>query len=245
MDAIFGFENFQNEIIWRRTGAHGPRKSFGPIHDTIFFYTKTKGHYFNIVKKPYMLGHVQRRYTMDSSGRYQFTSGGNVLTGAGATKGESGMPWRGFDPSSKNRHWAIPGFLSEQMPPGFNELGVIDKLETLYKAGLIEINEGAAWPTPVRYLRPQDGHPLQDIWAYQPYTEGTVYGTKEGIDQDVSWLGPTDPERLGYQTQKPHGLLERIIRSSCPKDGVVLDAFCGCGTTVAAAERLNKRWIGI
>jgi DNA methylase/Restriction endonuclease len=81
--------------------------------------------------------------------------------------------------------------------------------------------------------------------GFQPYTDGTVYGTNKGIDADVAWLGPTDPERLGYQTQKPMGLLERIIRSACPEGGTVLDAYCGCGTTIAVAQALGCEWIGI
>jgi DNA modification methylase len=52
-------------------------------------------------------------------------------------------------------------------------------------------------------------------------------------------------ERLGYPTQKPEALLARVINASCPLDGVVLDPFCGCGTTIAAAEKLKLRWIGI
>ena len=52
-------------------------------------------------------------------------------------------------------------------------------------------------------------------------------------------------EALGYPTQKPLGLLEPIISASCPEDGLILDPFCGCGTTVHAAEKLNRRWIGI
>ncbi len=219
MDAVFGPVNFRNEIIWRRTGAHGPRRSFGPVHDTILFYSKTEAYYFKVVKRPYMKGHVERRYKKDSEGRHKFVSGGNVLTGAGATAGESGAVWRGFDPSAKKRHWAIPGFLVEQMPEEFKKLGVLEKLEALYQAELIEIKSGAAWPTPVRYLSDIEGQPLQDIWSYQPYTEGMVFGTSEGIDYDVAWLGPTAPERIGYQTQKPIGLVERIIESSCPAEG--------------------------
>jgi site-specific DNA-methyltransferase (adenine-specific) len=193
-----------------------------------------------------MKGHIETRYRFEEkTGRYKFTSGGNVLTGANATQGESGRPWRGFDPSAKGRHWAIPGFLAEQMPAGFADLGVLAKLDALCAAGLIEVRPGAAWPTPVRYLRDDDGHPFGDIWAYQPYTEGAVHGTKEGIDSDVAWMGPTDPERLGYQTQKPMGLLSRIIGSSCPPAGVVLDPFCGCGTSIAAAQAGARRWIGI
>jgi DNA modification methylase len=246
MDAVFGPENFRNEIAWRRTGAHGPRRSFGPIHDTLFFYSKSSEYFFQVVKRPYMKGHVDSRYTREeATGRYKFTSGGNVLTGANATQGESGRPWRGFDPSAKNRHWAIPGFLAEQMPAEFADLGVLARLDALYEAGLIEIRPGAAWPTPVRYLRDVDGHPFGDIWAYQPYTDGSVHGTAEGIDADVAWMGPTDPERLGYQTQKPLGLLARIIGSSCPPNGLVLDPFCGCGTTILAAQTGARRWIGI
>lgn len=238
--------DFKNEIIWRRTGAHNARRSFGPIHDVILFYAKSSNPYFKILRRPYMRGHVESRYTWDEGvGKYKFTSGGNVLTGAGATGGESGKPWRGFDPSAKHRHWAVPGFLAEQMGEGFQNLSVLEKLDALYEAGLIDIEEGNAWPTPVRYLNADSGSPIQDIWAYQPYTEGTVYGTEKGIDADVAWLGPTDPERLGYQTQKPMGLLERIIQSACPEGGTVLDAYCGCGTTLDVAQKLRRPWIGI
>ncbi len=252
LDSIFSPENFRNEIIWRRTGAHGPRRSFGPIHDTLLFYSKSNDYYFKVLRRPYMVGHVAKRYRREPDGRLRSTTGGNILTGAGTTNGESGQPWRGFNPSSKGRHWAIPGDLAEQMPPEFQELGVQKKLEALYDAGLIEIKERADWPHPVRYLRPGDGQPLSDLWASQPYTgawgkgvRGTVYESDQDIDADVQWLGRTDPERLGYPTQKPEGLLQRVIESSCPPDGSVLDPFCGCGTAVAVAEHLERRWVGI
>lgn len=249
-DTIFCSQggNFQNEIVWKRTGAHTPKRSFGPVHDTILFYTKHATHYyFNIIKRPYMRGHVETRYKLDEkTGQLQFSSGGNVLTGAGATKkGESGQPWKGFDPSAKNRHWAVPGFLAEQMPEDFAELGVLGKLDALYDAGLIEIDPNTEWPIPVRFLKDGDGNPVGDIWAYQPYTEGTVYGTDKGIDEDVKWLGPTDPERVGWETQKPLGLLDRIIEAACPETGVMFDPCCGCGTTILAAQRANRRWTGI
>jgi DNA modification methylase len=238
--------DFRNEIVWRRTGSHNARRSFGPIHDVILFYSKGSKPYFKTIKRPYMRGHVESRYTLDSTtGKYKFTSGGNVLTGAGATGGESGKAWKGFDPSAKHRHWAIPGFLAEEMGEGFEKLSVLEKLDALYEAGLIDIEEGVAWPTPVRYLTTESGTPIQDIWSFQPYTEKTVYGANEGIDADVKWLGPTDPERLGYQTQKPFGLLERIIRAASPEGGTVLDAYCGCGTTLDVAQKLDRMWIGI
>ncbi|MGQ0567452.1 MAG: DNA methyltransferase [Gemmobacter sp.] len=62
---------------------------------------------------------------------------------------------------------------------------------------------------------------------------------------ELQHIQPTAKERLGYPTQKPESLLERIIKSSSNEGDTVLDAYCGCGTTVAVAQRLNRRWIGI
>jgi len=62
---------------------------------------------------------------------------------------------------------------------------------------------------------------------------------------DINSIQSQSAERLGYPTQKPELLLERIIKTSSTEDAVILDAYCGCGTTVAVAQRLNRRWIGI
>jgi hypothetical protein len=78
-----------------------------------------------------------------------------------------------------------------------------------------------------RYLDEQEGNPVGDVWI------------------DIRPVQAQAAERLGYPTQKPVALLERIIRSSCPEGGVVLDPFCGCGTTIAAAQALGRPWIGI
>jgi len=76
-----------------------------------------------------------------------------------------------------------------------------------------------------------------------------VYRIKEDRTIDNVWripcLQPAAKERLGYPTQKPEALLERIIKASSNEGDLVLDPFCGCGTTVAVAQRLNRRWIGI
>jgi hypothetical protein len=89
----------------------------------------------------------------------RFTSGGNVLTGAGIRTGDSGFPWRGFDPTAKRRHWAIPGFYESLMPPEYASLTNPEKLEALYQAGHVEIKEGLAWPIMVRFLEERDGTP--------------------------------------------------------------------------------------
>ncbi len=83
------------------------------------------------------------------------------------------------------------------------------------------------FPRIKRYLDESNGMPIQDVWA------------------DVESLRSWHKERLGYPTQKPEALLERIIQASSNEGEVVLDPFCGCGTAVAAAEKLKRRWIGI
>ena len=70
-------------------------------------------------------------------------------------------------------------------------------------------------------------------------------GVKMSDVWDISIIAPVSKERMGYPTQKPEALLERIINASSNPGDVVLDAYCGCGTTVAVAERLNRQWIGI
>ena len=244
MDAILGHQNFRNEIIWRRTGSHGNPKRWGPIHDTILFYTKSDRYTWNWPKQPYMIGHVEEHFVKDGDG-YRTNYYGNVLTGSGIRHGMSGKSWRGIDPSAKNRHWAIPGKLWEESGLDATGLTQHEKLDALYDAGLIRLDEGSAWPIYERMVRSDDGPAVGDIWAYQPYTERTIYGTEEGIDSDVSWMKPRAAERLGYATQKPVGLLTRIIQASTNPGDVVLDPFCGCATTMEAAHQLGRKWIGI
>ncbi|MEV3927059.1 DNA methyltransferase [Actinomadura coerulea] len=100
-----------------------------------------------------------------------------------------------------------------------------EKLDQMLAEGRIEFRR-TGMPTYKRYLDEQPGVPLQDIWT------------------DIR-LTSADKERLGYPTQKPLRLLERILQTSSNPGDVVLDPFCGCGTTVDAAHMLDRRWIGI
>lgn len=120
-----------------------------------------------------------------------------------------------------------------------------DKLDALYEAGVIDLPDSGL-PTYRQYLNTSPGLLLQDIWAFQPHTKGVLHNSDAGIDQDVRWIPKRDKkERLGYPTQKPRGLLERIIKASSKEGDLVLDPFCGCGTTVEAADKLGRRWSGI
>ena len=82
---------------------------------------------------------------------------------------------------------------------------------------------------PYRKIRPEDdtGNPVGNFWG------------------DIDLINPQAQERLGYPTQKPKALLERIIQASSNEGDTVLDAFCGCGTSIDAAEGLHRKWIGI
>ena len=246
LDKVFDPRCFRNEIVWRRTGTHNKVRRLGPVHDTLLFYTKTRknDYTWNFPRRPYMKGYVEENFVKDENG-YRTNYYGNVLTGSGTRNGESGKPWRGFDPTSKGRHWAIPGAVVDDIGEDLSSLTQHEKMDKLYELGCITIVEGEAWPIYGRYIKPGDGYPVPDIWAFQPYTNGTVFGTKDGIDEDVRWLHPRDAERMGYPTQKPLALLERIINASSNPGDVVLDPFCGCGTAVVGAEKLGRQWIGI
>ena len=240
MDAVFGKKNFRSEIIWRRTNAHNKTtKQFGPIHDVILFYTKSDSFVFHPGTRPYTAAYITDRFKHnDERGRHQL----NYLTGPEVRSGKSGHMWRGFDPTAAGRHWAIPKSLRKFLPKDGRDMGSIEKLEWLYKQGLIVFPESGKQPMYKQYVG--EGVPYQDIWAYQPNTGGVLYNSDECIDEDVKYL-ENEPERVGYPTQKPVGLYARMIRSSSNPGDMVLDPFCGCATTLVAAEKLKREWIGI
>ncbi|HYD30688.1 MAG TPA: site-specific DNA-methyltransferase [Azospirillaceae bacterium] len=244
LDALFGAENYRNEIVWRRTGSHNKARRFAPVHDIIHFVTKGPDYHFTRLHGPYLARHIALYFSKtDARGRYWT----NALTGAGIRNGESGQPWRGYDPTARGRHWAIPGRVVEEL--GIDSpLGTLDKLEALAGAGLVAFpaSGSGAMPTYKQYLDTTPGLPLGDLWAYQPHSHGLLHESGAALDEDVRWLAAHgDGERVGYPTQKPTGLLERIVAASCPEGGIALDPFCGSGTTLHAAQRLGRRWIGI
>lgn len=101
------------------------------------------------------------------------------------------------------------------------------KLDALDKEGLIHWPAKGKVPGFKRYLNEDAGVPIVDVIT------------------DIDPIPAMSAERLGYPTQKPEALLERIITASSNQGDTVLDPFCGCGTAIAVAQRLNRKWIGI
>jgi len=156
MDAVFGAENFLNEIVWYYRGAGVPKTARARRHDILFVYSKSLDkQYFNPdpIRRPYAEATVERfsHYI------------GNVRGG--------------------------------------KDFGV-------------------------QQLNPLGKHPDDVITDIQP-------------------IAPSARARLGYPTQKPEELLEEVILASSKEGDLVMDPFCGCGTTIAVAERLKRNWIGI
>jgi hypothetical protein len=102
-----------------------------------------------------------------------------------------------------------------------------EKMEGLLAQGRVIQPRPGAVPRYKRYLDEMKGVAIGDMWW------------------DISAINSQAQERLGYPTQKPEALLERIIKASSNEGDVVLDPFCGCGTAIAASQRLNRHWIGI
>jgi DNA modification methylase len=215
LDSIFGPANFCNEIIWKRHNSRSTDQRWPRIHDTLLFYSKTRDFKFVQAQVPGDLAKIPHTLIIGGDGqKYQTYE----LTGAGVTKeGESGKPWRGFDPSTFGRHWAHS----------------LNQREELDAAGLIH------WPKPGS----RGGFPRRrDPEPFQPEARVVTVGD---VWTDIDRINQTAKERLGYPTQKPEALLARIITAATNVGDVVLDPFCGCGTSIDAAQRLDRRWVGI
>ena len=218
LDEIFGKKNFVNELIWKRTTAHSGTKGFNTVIDSILFYSKSKDHMiWNTQYEDYSEDYINKmfRKTDPSGKKYRLSP----LTGPGISKGKSGDSWRGFNPSKigKGRHWAIPKFLTEDIPVELRG-DVIGSLEHLYKIGRIDIDTG---------INPSLKQYIDDL----PGVE------RQNLITDIGL------EKSSYPTQKPEKLIEVLMKSSSNENDLVADFFVGSGTTAAVAEKLNRKWI--
>ena len=230
MDSVFGRDLFKAEITWQRTSTHNDSTNFANVSDSILFYSNSAIN-SDAVRNQLDPSYIKSHYgNSDARGAYRTDN----LTGPGLSQGESGKPWRGFDPGSIGRCWSAPrtgkyaSWIDENIIPGYKStVSVLARLDALDQANLIYHTPQGQVPQLKRYLDANPGQVPSNIWV------------------DIPPINSQAKERLGYPTQKPEALLERIVRASSNEGDVVLDPFCGCGTAIAAAERLNRRWIGI
>ncbi len=228
LDAVFDAGNFRNEIVWQRTSAHNDGNRFGRVHDIILFYSRNEQPLWNPVYTAHDPEYIERFYRHeDERGCYRVGD----LTAAGVRQGESGQPWRGVDPTAVGRHWAVPGKKAWpegiQSPEDYESLSVHEKLDVLDANGLIYWPPNGSVPGFKRYLSTSKGRKVHDVIT------------------DINPLAGRSKERTGYPTQKPIELYKRIVAASSNEGDLVLDPFCGCGTTLMSAEELNRQWIGI
>ena len=217
LDQIFGENQFQNEVVWRRTTAHADTHGFGHIHDIVFRYSNGEQPTFNVELRPYPKDYVEKYFIYEDEhvakrGKHWRAD----ITGAGLRNGETGKPWRGVDPAKigNGRHWTKPP----------------SELEKMAADGRIYFAPQGGVPKLKRYEKELKGIPIDSIWEDIPSLGGLSKSAKES---------------LGYPTQKPLALLDRIIKASSNKGDIVLDAFCGCGTALVSAQNLGRRWVGI
>lgn len=238
MDAVYGPDKFKTEIIWKRSSAHSDAKQgraqHGRIHDVILFYTKSDTWNWNQVFTPYDQEYIDAFYKyMEPGSRRRYRMGDLSAAKPG---GDTKYEWRVKRPADGDwetdleDEWKTPkeGWEYKGIPPYKGRSWAYSK------ANMIEYEKtgrlcytGTGTPCYKRYLDEMPGVPIQDLWI------------------DIGPIGAQAAERLGYPTQKPEALLERIIKASSNEGDLVLDPFCGCGTTIAAAQKLNRRWNGI
>ena len=231
MDAVFGWQQCQAEISWQRTSAHNDSRSFGNVRDTILFYSHSDRINAADIRVPLDREYVDRYYRReDERGKYRLDN----TTAQSVSDGESGQPWRGYNPGDSGRHWGIPlrsdyaEWIERTAIPGYRSItSVLARLDALDNAGFIHYSTTGGMPSLKRYLAGTSGQTPSNQWT------------------DIRPVSRWSREYTGWRTQKPIRLLERIINASSNPGDLVLDPFCGCATACIASERLHRQWIGI
>ena len=241
LDSVFDPANFRGEVIWKRTSAHGDTKQgsrqHGRIHDVLLFYTRGSKWTWNEVYAPYSDEYVNSAYKHVEEGTGRRFRRGDLT--AARPGGDTKYAWRVKKPAEVRERWTAD-LDDEYLNPvhGWEYMGIGPykgrfwayskaKMRAFAQAGRIVHSFTTGRPEYKRYLDEMPGVPLQDLWT------------------DIQPVGSRRAERLGYPTQKPLALLDRIIKASTEPGDMVLDPFCGCATACVSAESLHRQWIGI
>ena len=214
LDAIFGPENFRNEITWKRTSAHNDAKNkWADVADIILYYVTSKAAPFFPQYTAHSAAHIEDFYRMDD--------------------GDGRGPYALDNMRSPNPR---PNLMYDWLGYPYPAKGWAYSKETMQR--LHDENR-------IHYPRLPDGSPDYSkrlrLKRYLNEGKGTII---PNVWTDIAPV-QSKGESLGYPTQKPLALLERIIAASSNEGDVVMDCYCGCGTTVTAAHKLGRQWIGI
>ncbi|OQY43584.1 MAG: hypothetical protein B6242_14375 [Anaerolineaceae bacterium 4572_78] len=228
LDGIFGAVNFGNHITWQRSDTHSDaKKQFSAVSDHILFYYKNAKHIFNVQYINYPEKTLRDWYL-----HLEF-SDGTTRRMKNHERETQKIPknTRRFNMSDMTSPNPRPNLMYNYKGYPHPKKGwrySRERMEDLDRQGrLLFPSKPTGRIMLKRYLDEQKGVVLGDIWS------------------DISQLRATMKERLGYPTQKPIALLERIVMASSNEGDVILDPFCGCGTAVHAAQKLNRTWLGI
>ncbi len=215
LDSVFGTANYRNEITWQRTESHNTAERYGNVADIILFYSKTEN--------------------------YIWKGGYHVYADTGDKFSEKQL--KRYRPDSEGRLYRLDDLTA---PRPNSDSGKFEWRGTMPGASRgwgYRVEQLEEWWAEGRIHTKRDGTPRLD--GLKVYLDESAGKALQNVWTDISRIPNTSSERLDYPTQKPEALLERIINASSDEGDVVLDPFCGCGTAIAAAERLNRRWIGI
>jgi DNA modification methylase len=209
LDQIFGENNFQKEIIWRRNLAKGlALTGFPNNHDTIFYYGGGGALTFHRPYDPYDADNLDAK----TSSKYCHRDpDGRIYRLDNLINPNPNRPNLTYEFMGVKRVWR---WTKNRMEEGLAQ-------------GIVVQTKPGAVSQLKRYLDEQEGRPFDSVWT------------------DIPPINSQAKERLGYPTQKPLALLDRIINVSSNPNDIVLDAFCGCGTALVAAQKLKRQWIGI
>jgi len=202
MDAVFGKENYRNEIVWLRSNPKSHISiNFPCCTDIILRYSKTHQCIFYPQYGQHDDEYIKNAYKYhDDKGQYRF------------------LPLLNPNDDRPNLKYEFLGITRVWRWSK-------DRMEKAYKDGIVVQLKPGSVPQYKKYLHDSKGKTVTNCWTDIKQSAGN--------------------ESLGYPTQKPITLLERIINASSNEGDTVLDPFCGCGTTIAAAQKLKRKWIGI
>lgn len=229
LDEVFGPSNYLATVIWQRTSAKSlARRTMGTMHESILVYGASEAAELQTLYVSLDDDKIARKFTHeDERGRYHSD---NLTAGSYRPHLDSGKPWRGFDPSERNRCWAVSR--APLLEAGLTDQQLADmtmryKLDALDAAGYIHWPPNGGFPRFKRYLHHVQGVAVGDLWT------------------DINVINSQAVERSGFATQKPEALIQRILEMASDEGDIVLDCFLGSGTTAAVAHKMRRRWIGV